>query len=261
MALNLTRGGGYTPHKADETLAKNYGDCKDKATLMRALLKAQGIDSWLLVITANDRNYVRPEWASPAQFSHAIVAIRVPADFAGGVTVDSARLGRLLMFDPTDSITPLGDLPRDEQGSYALVIAGDAGELIKMPALAPEAGRVESSSEGTIDALGGLTVSLKRSYFGQAARPLRSAQRAMNGDEMKKLFERGLSEDLPGMKLAKLDVAAKPASNEVDADFDMTVPRFGQSMQGRLFIVRPGDAGAWEQLFIRHQTAHSADPA
>jgi hypothetical protein len=28
VALNITRGGGYTPHPADETLSRNYGDCK-----------------------------------------------------------------------------------------------------------------------------------------------------------------------------------------------------------------------------------------
>lgn len=56
IALNLTRGGGYTPHRAEETLARNYGDCKDKATLMRALLKALDIESYLVNISADDRD-------------------------------------------------------------------------------------------------------------------------------------------------------------------------------------------------------------
>jgi hypothetical protein len=44
VSLNVTRGGGYTPHRAEESLARNYGDCKDKATLVRSLLKAVGIE-------------------------------------------------------------------------------------------------------------------------------------------------------------------------------------------------------------------------
>ncbi len=60
VSLNVTRGGGYTPRRADEVLAKNYGDCEDKATLLRALLKAVGIDAYLVPITADDRTYVRP---------------------------------------------------------------------------------------------------------------------------------------------------------------------------------------------------------
>ncbi|HEU0120976.1 MAG TPA: transglutaminase domain-containing protein, partial [Bryobacteraceae bacterium] len=45
VQMNLTRGGGYTPHKASQVLTKNYGDCKDKANLMKALLAAAGIES------------------------------------------------------------------------------------------------------------------------------------------------------------------------------------------------------------------------
>jgi len=50
VSLNLTRGGGYTPRRSDEVLAKNYGDCKDKASLMHAMLEALGIDSRLVLL-------------------------------------------------------------------------------------------------------------------------------------------------------------------------------------------------------------------
>ena len=118
VQLNLTKGGGYTPRRADETLAKNYGDCKDKATLMRALLKAAGIESYLTTIYSGDRNFVRPEWASPLQFNHAIIAIRVPETVALPTVFEAPGLGRLLMFDPTDSITPVGDLPESQRAIW-----------------------------------------------------------------------------------------------------------------------------------------------
>lgn len=98
--MNVTRGGGYTPHRAEDTLARSYGDCKDKATLMRALLKASGIDSYPVVIYANDRAYVRPEWASPHQFNHAIVGIRVPAGTALPTVLNDAAFGPLLISIP-----------------------------------------------------------------------------------------------------------------------------------------------------------------
>jgi Transglutaminase-like superfamily. len=30
--MNVMRGGGFTPHNAEQVLSRNYGDCKDKAT-------------------------------------------------------------------------------------------------------------------------------------------------------------------------------------------------------------------------------------
>lgn len=95
VQMNVTRGGGYTPHSPADVLARNYGDCKDKATLMRALLKAAGIGSYLTVIYASDRTYVRPEWPSPWQFNHAIVAVRVQPETNLPTVFQQPGLGRL----------------------------------------------------------------------------------------------------------------------------------------------------------------------
>ena len=78
IQMNIEHGGGYTPHRATDVLSRNYGDCKDKATLLRALLKAVGIDSYAVSLYSGDREFVRPEWASPRKFNHAIVAVKLP---------------------------------------------------------------------------------------------------------------------------------------------------------------------------------------
>ncbi len=41
IQTGLGRGGGYRPHASNEVFAKSYGDCKDKANLMRAMLKGE----------------------------------------------------------------------------------------------------------------------------------------------------------------------------------------------------------------------------
>jgi Transglutaminase-like superfamily len=122
--MNLARGGGHQPHLATEVFSKQYGDCKDKANLMKTMLRVAGIDSYMVAIYGGDRNHVHPEWASPEQFNHAIIAIKVPDDVALPSVINHPKLGRLLIFDPTESETPIGDLPEDEQGSYALICAG-----------------------------------------------------------------------------------------------------------------------------------------
>ncbi|MBC7796012.1 MAG: DUF3857 domain-containing protein, partial [Pyrinomonadaceae bacterium] len=48
IQTGLGKGGGYRPHKATEVFAKSYGDCKDKANLMRAMLSVLKINSYMV---------------------------------------------------------------------------------------------------------------------------------------------------------------------------------------------------------------------
>jgi len=121
IQTGVGRGGGYRPHAAAEVLAKNYGDCKDKANLMRAMLKMMKIEAYPVIIYSGDPTFVRKEWASPSQFNHCIIAIRVSPETKAATVIEHAKLGRLLIFDPTDGETPIGDLPYYLQGSLALV--------------------------------------------------------------------------------------------------------------------------------------------
>jgi len=109
---NINQGEGFRPRDADSALALGYGDCKDKANLLRALLRARGVDSWLVAVNATDRLRVRPEWPSPRLFNHAILAVSTP--------------GGLQYFDPSDPYTPFGQLPVALQNSPALLFAPGA---------------------------------------------------------------------------------------------------------------------------------------
>lgn len=65
IAMGTGSGGGYRPHAASDVLVKGYGDCKDKAGLMRAMLDALGVPAWLLMLRASDPDYVSADWPSP----------------------------------------------------------------------------------------------------------------------------------------------------------------------------------------------------
>jgi len=125
IAIGVNRGGGMRPRTAAEVFAKGYGDCKDKANLMRAMLKVLNITSYPVAIYSGDPEYVRDEWASPNQFNHCIIAIKVSDETQTATVVTHPTLGRLLMFDATDDDTLVGDLPGHEQGSWALIIAAN----------------------------------------------------------------------------------------------------------------------------------------
>ena len=65
--------GRYQPHAAEDVLSNEYGDCKDKYTLLASLLRAAGYDSWPVLI--NSSREIDPELPSPGQFDHVIAAI------------------------------------------------------------------------------------------------------------------------------------------------------------------------------------------
>ena len=133
IQVNLAKGGGYRPHSAAQVFRKLYGDCKDKANLMRALLQAVGISSYPVAIYSGDRTHVSAEWPSLGAFNHAITAIRVSPETQGPAVMVHPALGRLLLFDPTDPFVPAGYLPDHEQGSLALIGAGETGDLVRVP--------------------------------------------------------------------------------------------------------------------------------
>jgi Domain of Unknown Function with PDB structure (DUF3857)/Transglutaminase-like superfamily len=240
VAMNLTKGGGYTPHPAEQVLTRNYGDCKDKAGLMRALLKAAGIDAYTIVIYSGDREFVRPEWPSPDQFNHAIVAVKVSAGTTTPTVLEHPSLGHLLIFDPTDPVTPVGDLPEDEQGSFALVVAGANGDLLKMPQLPSSSARIERKVEGRMDDQGHLTAHLVTEYFGQSGAGIRYFSTHREFDQMKKVLERSYSRQLGGVTLDKITPTDHAIENRMELALDLGVGQFGQSMRQTMLVVKPG---------------------
>jgi hypothetical protein len=237
--LNLEHGGGYIPRPASQVLAKNYGDCKDKATLLRALLKAAGIDSYLVVIYSGDHRFVRPEWPSPMQFNHAIIAIKVSAETNLPTVFEMPHVGRLLIFDPTDPATQVGGLPREEQGSYALVIAGSDGDLVKMPKLDPSSNRIERVVD--VEWVGGkLEARMLTQYFGQAGSFMRYNASQETTDELKKNLERSFSRRLGGVTVDKITPADHAREDSYELAVNFGVLQFGQFMQGRMLLLKPG---------------------
>jgi hypothetical protein len=239
VAINLAHGGGFTPRRAEQSLSTNYGDCKDKATLMRALLKAVGIESYMVVIDASDREYVRPEWPAP-QFDHAIVAIRVSPDINLPAVIEHERLGRLLIFDPTDWSTPVGDVRLGEQGNHALVLAGGRGELVTVPLLPPALSRIESRAEAKLEATGRLSAHVSRTYYGQSACRIRAIMLHERKDEIKRTFERSLSASLGGVSLDRIEPSDRFEEGRLEINLDFSLLQFGRIMQDRMFVISPG---------------------
>ena len=239
IQTGIGRGGGYKPHTALEVFTKNYGDCKDKANLMRTMLASIGLRAYLVTAYSGDPTYVRTEWPSPQQFNHAIVAVVVGAETKAAAVLDQGSLGRLLFFDPTDEQTPLGELPLYLQGSQGLIVAADGGPLVRMPVSDAEANPTTRRVEASVDADGTLRATIRRASAGHPASIERQIFRELRRDDYLRTIEADVRRQIPGAVLTIGTVGEDAVTNRFELTMTLQAPRYAQVVQGRLMIVRP----------------------
>jgi len=248
--MGVSRGGGMRPHTAIEVFAKSYGDCKDKANLMRAMLKVLGITAYPVAIFAGDSDYVREEWASPNQFNHCIVAIKVSDETQVPTVISHPKLGRLLIFDATDDDTPVGDLPDQEQGSLALIVAGDAGSLLRMPVTPAATNVLDRLVQASLAADGSLTASIQEKTAGSWAVGYRGEFRHLSRPDYQKTIERWITSGASAAKVSRVDPRDDSSAGRFDLDIDFTAPAYAQLMQNRLLVFKPAIVSRRESLSL-----------
>jgi hypothetical protein len=229
--------GRWRPHAAAEVLAKSYGDCKDKANLMRAMLKSLNIQSYPVL----------------RQFNHCIIAVKVSDETKAATIINDPKLGRLLIFDATDDNTPLGDLPEDEQGSFALIAAGDAGSLVKMPETPSEANSIERNIEASLTADGAVTATLQERAIGQRAVDYRRVFRNVSRPEYVKLIEGWVTSGATAARVSKVNPVDRETEGKFDLDVDFSAVNYAQLMQDRLLVFKP-------EIISRYKSINLTEP-
>lgn len=248
--IGVGYGNGMRPRPSTLVLSRAYGDCKDKANLMRALLKALKIEAYPIAIYSGDPTFVNEEWASPYQFNHCIIAVKVNDETQAATVINHPALGRLLIFDATDPYTPVGDLPDYLQGSYALIAAGEKGGLYKMPTTPPESNMIDRTGEITLTAEGGISGTIKERATGQSAATFRREFRERPLNDYTKAIEGWVTRGVTAAKVAKVTPVDKPSEARFDLDVEFNANAYGQLMQGRLLVFKPVVVARRDALFL-----------
>ena len=163
--------GGWQPHPAGDVFTHRYGDCKDKATLLAAMLREIGIDAYYVVINT-ERGSVTPDMPANSGFNHVILAIRLPDEISGeslAATMQHPKLGKILFFDPTNELTPFGDIAGHLQENYGLLVSPFGGELVELPRLPVTTNTIRRSGTLTLDASGNLLGTVNETRLGDRA--------------------------------------------------------------------------------------------
>lgn len=236
--IGVGNGNGYRPRPSNLVLNRGYGDCKDKANLMRALLRSIKIDAYPIAIYAGDPTFVRENWASPAQFNHCIIAVKVGDSTEAATVIDHPKLGRLLIFDATDPFTLVGDLPDHLQGSFGMIIAGENGGLTRMPLTPSEANLLDRRIEVNLTPDGAIAGTIKERSTGQSSSYERGRLRSLSASDYTKMLERWLTSGATGAKLLKFTPTDLKDEAAFNLDVDFSAPRYAQNLQ-RLLVFKP----------------------
>ncbi|HTY45265.1 MAG TPA: DUF3857 domain-containing protein [Patescibacteria group bacterium] len=113
---------GYEPHRAEDVFKNKYGDCKDQAILLVAMLKEAGFTAWPVLIATRDYYDLNQDFPA-ALFNHCIAAVSFK--------------GQIVFLDPTAETCPFADLPVGDQRRAVLVIKGDGYAIEQTPLYPP----------------------------------------------------------------------------------------------------------------------------
>ncbi len=235
--------GGWQPHAASEVFAHRYGDCKDKATLLSTMLSQAGIESFYVVINS-ERGSVTPQVpANVGGFNHVILAIKLPANVTDSslvATLQHPRLGPLLYFDPTNELTPFGEIGGYLQANYGLLVTTDGGELVELPRQPPAMNSIQRTAKMTLDPTGTLTGEVSETRVGDRASSERWRLRTVtkSADRIKPI------EDLlaGSLSLFSITKASVDNLNQTDQPFGFHYTFEARSYAknaGGLLLVRP----------------------
>jgi transglutaminase-like putative cysteine protease/tetratricopeptide (TPR) repeat protein len=194
--------GRYQPHAASDVLQNGYGDCKDKHTLLAALLRAEGIQSYPVLIGSARK--LDADIPSPAQFDHVITAARLGTGTA------------LTWLDTTPEVTPFGLILYQLRNKQAVVAAEDSeGGLQRTPADSPIKTFMHFTLDGKFSEFGALDATLEVTAQGDRDWPMRAGFRRSSQADWKDIVKVlsaswGLPGDVDDVQISPLEDTSKP---------------------------------------------------
>ena len=222
--------GRYQPHPADDVLSNEYGDCKDKHTLLAALLKATGIEAWPVLISSS--RSLDPATPSPAQFDHVITLVPLS--------------GKLVWMDSTAEVAPIGVLFANLRDKQALAIPVDKPAYLERTAAdLPFVQSTRFQVDGKLSAEGVFTGHFVSTFHGDGELLMRAAFRSVPQSQWKQFLQNvsnatGFAGEVSNPEVSAIEQTGQP----VRYSYDYTREKFGEWDSSR--ISPPMPPVGWE---------------
>ena len=178
--VSLSLGlGRYQPHSAADVLKDQYGDCKDKHTLLASLLEAEGLHADSVLI--NSSRKLDPDVPSPSQFDHVITMLPLG--------------GQEVWMDTTAEVAPFRLLAYSLRKKQALLIppmnppSSVAPHLVDTPPDTPMPDSERSEIDGKVNDIGKLEAHVHYEFRGDEELLLRSVFRRVPESNWQRVAE------------------------------------------------------------------------
>lgn len=181
---------GVKPHAAPVVVARQYGDCKDKAVLFITLARMAGVEVHYALVRTRDAGPVRRE-VPMQQFNHAIVYVPQQPG------IDEGRF-----YDPTVDALDVDVLRHDDQGTWSLVFdpVGQTHAWRQIPYQDPGMDWTRAELSASIDAAGTVQGEMSLVAHGRVGSVLRKSAR--NPETFNQLLSRQVvTRAFPGGRL------------------------------------------------------------
>jgi cellulose synthase operon protein C len=199
----------YKPYPVADVYARRFGDCKDKASLMIAMLRAVGVPADFVLVRTRPLGTVVPGAASIALFNHAIAYVP---------QYD-------LWLDGTADYYGLRELPLDDQGAMALTIDEKGTSQLRMiPVTQPLDNITSRTVQAVIRPNGAIDFTGTSTTRGEDAPALRRDFEVQ--ERQRESMRKGLAELFPSVKLDTVAVEAADSDHPVQVRFAGTLDVF-----------------------------------
>jgi tetratricopeptide (TPR) repeat protein/transglutaminase-like putative cysteine protease len=184
--------GSIVPRPPSTTLQHKYGDCKDKATLLVAMLRRAGIPAHVALIVSGSGPDVDPGLPGLGHFDHVIVYVPGPSP---------------IWIDPTDEFARAGELPDQDQDRYALVASPDSVALLRTPAGDAQANTTTETREFVLMEDGKSKVVETSVYRGSNERALRRTYAETEAKVIREQLESYVKQNYIAEELGKYETS------------------------------------------------------
>ena len=209
--VSLSLGvGRYQPHASGDVLHNQYGDCKDKHTLLASLLEAEGLHASSVLI--NSSRKLDPDVPSPSQFDHVITMLPMGQ--------------QEVWMDTTSEVAPFRLLAYTLRHKQALVIpASGTPHLEETPADTPMPDSEVSQVDGKVNEIGKLEAYVHYTFRGDEELMLRSIFRRVPEAQWQRVVENvnaGIGGDVSNVKVSDPAATREPFT----ITYDVAKPAF-----------------------------------